>query len=116
MIRVREVRLIDDEGNQLGIVPTAEALNMAKDRDLDLVEVSPNAKTETLLWVGLPPANSANMTTDNAEPIAPISCLTVLLMAVASSILPDTTLMVQVTTGIKPKPAPIALNIWVIII
>ena len=43
MIRVREVRLIDDEGNQLGIVATQEALKMAKDRDLDLVEVSPNA-------------------------------------------------------------------------
>ena len=43
MIRVREVRLIDDEGNQLGIVPTMEALNMARDKDLDLVEVSPNA-------------------------------------------------------------------------
>jgi len=43
MIRVREVRLIDDEGNQLGIVATPEALRMAKDKDLDLVEVSPNA-------------------------------------------------------------------------
>ncbi len=42
-IRVREVRLIDDEGNQQGIVPTLEALKMAKERDLDLVEVSPNA-------------------------------------------------------------------------
>jgi len=42
-IRVREVRLIDDEGNQLGIVPTAEALKLAKEKDLDLVEVSPNA-------------------------------------------------------------------------
>jgi translation initiation factor IF-3 len=40
---VREVRLIDDEGNQLGIVPTVDALRMAKDKDLDLVEVSPNA-------------------------------------------------------------------------
>ena len=43
MIRIREVRLIDDEGNQMGILPTAEALRMAKDKDLDLVEVSPNA-------------------------------------------------------------------------
>ena len=43
MIRVREVRLIDDEGNQLGIVATTEALKMAKERELDLVEVSPNA-------------------------------------------------------------------------
>lgn len=42
-IRVREVRLIDDEGNQKGIVPTAEALKLAKEKDLDLVEVSPNA-------------------------------------------------------------------------
>ena len=42
-IRVREIRLIDDEGEQKGIVPTIEALKMARDRDLDLVEVSPNA-------------------------------------------------------------------------
>ncbi len=42
-IRVREVRLIDDEGTQQGIVPTLEALRMAKERELDLVEVSPNA-------------------------------------------------------------------------
>lgn len=43
MIRVREVRLIDDEGNQKGIVSTLEALKLAKEKDLDLVEVSPNA-------------------------------------------------------------------------
>lgn len=42
-IRVREIRLIDDEGVQKGIVPTIEALKMAKERELDLVEVSPNA-------------------------------------------------------------------------
>ena len=42
-IRVREIRLIDDEGNQKGIVPTLEALRMAKERELDLVEVAPTA-------------------------------------------------------------------------
>jgi translation initiation factor IF-3 len=42
-IRVREVRLIDNEGTQKGIVPTLDALRMAKDKELDLVEVSPNA-------------------------------------------------------------------------
>ncbi len=42
-IRIREVRLIDDEGEQKGIVPTAEALAMAKEKELDLVEVSPTA-------------------------------------------------------------------------
>ncbi len=42
-IRVREVRLIDDDGEQKGIVPTMEALKLAKEKDLDLVEVSPNA-------------------------------------------------------------------------
>ena len=42
-IRVREVRLIDDEGEQKGIVPTSEALSMAKERSLDLVEVAPTA-------------------------------------------------------------------------
>lgn len=39
-IRVREVRLIDENGEQLGIVPTIDALRMAKERELDLVEVS----------------------------------------------------------------------------
>ena len=42
-IRVREVRLIDDEGEQKGIVSTPEALKMANERELDLVEVAPNA-------------------------------------------------------------------------
>ncbi len=42
-IRIREVRLIDDEGRQIGIIPTREALEMARERGLDLVEVAPNA-------------------------------------------------------------------------
>lgn len=42
-IRIREVRLIDEEGNQVGVIPTMEALQMARDRGLDLVEVAPNA-------------------------------------------------------------------------
>jgi translation initiation factor IF-3 len=41
-IRAREVRLIDVDGGQLGIVPINEALRIADDRELDLVEVSPN--------------------------------------------------------------------------
>jgi translation initiation factor IF-3 len=43
-IRVPEVRLIDENGEQVGIVPTPEALEKARDRDLDLVEVAPNSK------------------------------------------------------------------------
>jgi translation initiation factor IF-3 len=43
MIRVREVRLIDDEGEQLGVVPTPKAMEMAEDKGLDLVEIAPNA-------------------------------------------------------------------------
>jgi translation initiation factor IF-3 len=42
-IRVREVRVIDDEGNQLGILSIQEALRIAFERGLDLVEVAPNA-------------------------------------------------------------------------
>jgi translation initiation factor IF-3 len=42
-IRVREVRLIDENGAQVGIITTRDALDMARDRDLDLVEVAPNA-------------------------------------------------------------------------
>ncbi len=40
-IRVREVRLIDESGRQLGIVPTIDALRMARSKNSDLVEVSP---------------------------------------------------------------------------
>jgi translation initiation factor IF-3 len=40
-IRVREVRLVDDQGEQKGIVPTLEAIKMARDVGLDLVEVAP---------------------------------------------------------------------------
>ena len=43
MIRVREVRVIDDEGQQRGVMPTAEALALAQERGLDLVEVAPTA-------------------------------------------------------------------------
>jgi translation initiation factor IF-3 len=43
MIRVREVRLIDDEGEQLGVVETPKAMEMAEDKGLDLVEIAPNA-------------------------------------------------------------------------
>jgi translation initiation factor IF-3 len=42
-IRIREVRLIDEQGEQVGVIPTFEALQMARDRGLDLVEVAPNA-------------------------------------------------------------------------
>lgn len=43
-IRVPEVRLIDENGEQVGILPTDQALRMAQDRDLDLVEVAANSK------------------------------------------------------------------------
>jgi translation initiation factor IF-3 len=43
-IRVREVRVIDDEGKQLGIMPPYEALKIAREKTLDLVEVSPTAQ------------------------------------------------------------------------
>ncbi len=42
-IRVNEVRLVDDRGEQKGIVPIAQALEAANEKGLDLVEVSPNA-------------------------------------------------------------------------
>ena len=42
-IRAREVRLIGPEGDQLGIKPVPEALRLARNFDLDLVEVAPNA-------------------------------------------------------------------------
>jgi len=42
-IRAREVRLVDPDGKQLGIKPLPEALTIARELDLDLVEVAPQA-------------------------------------------------------------------------
>jgi translation initiation factor IF-3 len=43
-IRDREVRVVDAEGNQMGIMPAAEARRLAYSRDLDLVKIAPQAK------------------------------------------------------------------------
>jgi len=43
-IRARQLRVIDDEGEQLGIISLDDALRIASERGLDLVEVSPNAE------------------------------------------------------------------------
>ncbi len=42
-IRARELRVIDENDNQLGVISRNEALQRAREADLDLVEVSPNA-------------------------------------------------------------------------
>ena len=44
LIRISPIRLIDNENNQLGIIPTSEAVGIAREKGLDLVEVSPNAE------------------------------------------------------------------------
>ena len=43
-VRAREVRVIGDEGEQIGIMPPFEALKMAREKNLDLVEISPTAQ------------------------------------------------------------------------
>jgi translation initiation factor IF-3 len=43
MIRIPNVRVVDENGSQLGVMPTAQALAMAQERGFDLVEVAPMA-------------------------------------------------------------------------
>jgi translation initiation factor IF-3 len=43
MIRVPQVRVVDEDSQQLGVMPTHQALSMAQERGLDLVEVAPMA-------------------------------------------------------------------------
>jgi translation initiation factor IF-3 len=43
MIRVPQVRVLDEDGSQLGVMPTQQAMAMAQERGLDLVEVAPMA-------------------------------------------------------------------------
>ncbi len=42
-IRAKEIRLIDESGKQVGVVPLSQALAIARERDLDVVEVAPQA-------------------------------------------------------------------------
>ena len=43
MIRIPQVRVVDEEGRQLGVMPTYQALQTAQGRGYDLVEVAPNS-------------------------------------------------------------------------
>ncbi|MCA9023381.1 MAG: translation initiation factor IF-3, partial [Planctomycetaceae bacterium] len=43
-MRISPVRVIDQDGEQLGVIPTAEALRLAMEANLDLVEVASDAK------------------------------------------------------------------------
>ncbi|KJS70217.1 MAG: translation initiation factor IF-3 [Desulfotomaculum sp. BICA1-6] len=43
-IRAREVRTVDADGGQLGVLPLREALRLAEEKQMDLVEVAPQAK------------------------------------------------------------------------
>ena len=45
-IRDREVRLVSESGEQLGIMSSREALKLAREADLDLVKIAPNAKPQ----------------------------------------------------------------------
>src|SRR5579863_2702688 len=42
-IRAREIRVVDEDGGQLGVMPPFEAIKLARERGLDLVEISPTA-------------------------------------------------------------------------
>lgn len=43
-IRITPIRVINSDGEQLGVIPTEEALKIAREADLDLVEVAPNER------------------------------------------------------------------------
>ena len=47
-VRAPEVRLIDETGSMVGIMSSSEALRMAEDRGLDLIEIAPNASPPTV--------------------------------------------------------------------
>jgi translation initiation factor IF-3 len=44
MIRVREVRVVSEDGEQLGVMTTPDAMQLADEKGLDLVEVAPNER------------------------------------------------------------------------
>ena len=53
-IRASEVRVLNDQGEMIGIMPIKEALAKAEELGIDLVEVAPLAKTNRLFKISLP--------------------------------------------------------------
>jgi len=47
-IRAREIRVVDEDGGQLGVMAPFEAIKLARERGLDLVEISPTADPPVL--------------------------------------------------------------------
>jgi len=43
-INAKEVRIVDEDGNMLGVMPPRQAMRLAEERELDLVEIAPKAK------------------------------------------------------------------------
>lgn len=43
-IRAKEVRVVDEKGNQIGVMPLGKAISLAREKDQDLVEVAPKAR------------------------------------------------------------------------
>ncbi|CAN5222358.1 hypothetical protein BH24ACT23_BH24ACT23_11310 [soil metagenome] len=54
-IGVREVRLVDEDGSQIGVIETKEALRMAQEREANRVEGSDKTQTRTSLTPLSPP-------------------------------------------------------------
>lgn len=52
-IRDREVRVVNQQGEQLGIMPTAQALKLAEEQQLDLVNIAPTARPAGMQADGL---------------------------------------------------------------
>lgn len=49
-IREKEVRVIDTDGSQLGIMPTSQALNIAAEKKLDLVNIAPSQNRRSVRY------------------------------------------------------------------
>ena len=60
-IRVSQVRLIGPNGEQVGVIATSVALNLAKEANLDLVEVAPNAKPPVAKLISFPTRRSSDL-------------------------------------------------------
>lgn len=52
MIKVSEVRVIDEDGEQMGVMSSEEALRIAEERGLDLIEISPKARPPVCKIIG----------------------------------------------------------------
>ena len=83
-IRDREVRLIGQDGEQLGVMPITEAMKLAREAELDLVKIAPYVRLSTMENIGMSRQEKRRKQRKNRKPSKSkkFACLRILMRTI----------------------------------